>query len=84
MVAGRTDERIDVVDDPVEDGIDGGDAATRRQECDLVAPQPERGQAASITTAGRRQVADPLVVVGGVDAPDLLSVAGTRGSIGTN
>lgn len=68
MVTGRTDERIDVVNDPVEHGVDRSDTTTGGQESDFVTSEAERSESTGITTASRREVADTVVVVTAVDS----------------
>ena len=72
MMAGRSDERICVVDGAVEYRVDGGDRATRGEQGDLERAVAERRLATGLPAAALRQARDAVDVRAVVHTADLL------------
>ena len=77
MVARRTYEGVRVVDDPLDDGVDGRDAGPGREQRDLVARAVHERVVARVSASSVAELSNELHVGGGVHAGHLLD-AGRR------
>ena len=72
VVAGWPNEGVGVVDCALENAVNSGDRAPGCEARDLEGAVPERRLAAGIAAVTPRELADPLDVLGGVNAAQLL------------
>ena len=72
VVTGRADQRVRVVDAPLEHCVDGRDHAARGEQRDLVAARAERREHAGVAAVLGRELLHPLEVRARVHAQHLV------------
>jgi hypothetical protein len=72
VVAGRPHQGIDISHAPIEDGVDGSDRTSRRQQRDLEGARPERRELAGVSSGCVAHRANGVDVGRGVEAKDLV------------